>query len=123
MRWLIRAGHSGIIEPIIDRANDDVSKLLLLDKDCWSGVTRNGGSFWINPQIPIDYSMFKYSAGVVALAKSDFASDQTPWLTGSSETCEWASSAANVGAARFSRNLEQTPSRRINRHPGAPQFE
>ena len=63
----------GIIEPIIDRANDDVSKLLLLDKIVKSGVTRNGEILLDQPQIPIDYSMFKYSTGVVALGKSDFA--------------------------------------------------
>jgi hypothetical protein len=62
----------GIIEPIIDRANDDVAKLLLLDKIVKNGVTRSGEIFLDQPQIPIDYSMFKYSPGVVALAKSDF---------------------------------------------------
>jgi hypothetical protein len=96
----------GIIEPIIDRANDDVSKLLLLDKIVKSGVTRNGEILLDQPQIPIDYSMFKYSAGVVALAKSDFA--RTKSLADRFQRSELRMLAWLMLARAVLRHLEQT---------------
>src|SRR5205807_7538307 len=56
-----------MIEPIIDRTNEDVSKLLLLDKIIKSGAIKNGEIIMNQPRIPIDYAMFHYSPGVVAL--------------------------------------------------------
>ena len=97
----------GIIEPIIDRANDDVSKLLLLDKIAKTGVTRNGEILLDQPQIPIDYSMFKYSAGVLALAKSDFARTRT--LADRFQRNELRMLARLMLARAVLRHLEQTP--------------
>src|SRR5205814_4438696 len=61
-----------MIEPIIDRTNEDVSKLLLVDKIVKSGAVKNGEILMNQPQIPIDYAMLQYSPGVVALGKADF---------------------------------------------------
>jgi hypothetical protein len=61
-----------MIEPIIDRTNEDVSKLLLVDKIVKSGAVKNGEILMNQPQIPIDYAMLQYSAGVAALGKADF---------------------------------------------------
>lgn len=61
-----------IIEPIVDRANDDISKLLLLDRIVKSGATKNGEIVMQQPGIPLDFAMFKYGPGIVALANADF---------------------------------------------------
>jgi len=61
-----------IIEPIVDRANDDISQLLLLDKIVKSGATKNGEIVMTQPGIPFDFEMLKYGPGVVALANADF---------------------------------------------------
>lgn len=61
-----------MIEPIIDRANDDISKLLLLDRVVKTGATRNGEIILSQPGIPLDFAMLKYSRGIVALANADF---------------------------------------------------
>ncbi len=61
-----------MIEPIIDRTNEDVSNLLLLDKLVKSGAIKNGEILMNQPQIPLDYAMLQYSPGVVALGKADF---------------------------------------------------
>jgi hypothetical protein len=60
------------MEPIIDRANDNISKLLLLDKIVRSGAVKNGEIIMLSPGVPLDFAMFKYGPGVVALAKADF---------------------------------------------------
>src|SRR2546425_8975 len=67
-----------MIEPIIDRTNEDVSRLLLLDKIVKSGAVKNGEILMNQPQIPIDFAMLQYSPGVVALGKADF--DRTKGL-------------------------------------------
>jgi hypothetical protein len=67
-----------MIEPIIDRTNEDVSKLLLVDKIVKSGAVKNGEILMNQPQIPIDYAMLQYSPGVAALGKADF--DRTKGL-------------------------------------------
>ena len=61
-----------MIEPIIDRTNEDVSRLLLLDKIVKSGAVKNGEIIMNQPQIPIDYAMLQYAPGVVVLGKADF---------------------------------------------------
>ena len=61
-----------ITEPIIDRANTDISKLLLLDRVAKTGATRNGEIILSQPRIPLDYTMLRFSPGIVALAKADF---------------------------------------------------
>ncbi len=61
-----------IIEPIIDRTNDDISKLLLLDKVVKTGAIKNGEIILQQPNMPMDFGMFKYSRGIIALANADF---------------------------------------------------
>lgn len=62
-----------IIEPIIDRANDNLSKLLFLDKLVKSGFVKNGEIVLQSPgMISPEFAAFKYGPGMVALAKADF---------------------------------------------------
>jgi hypothetical protein len=62
-----------IIEPIIDRANDDISRLLLLDRVVRSGAVKNGEIIMQQPGvISLDFAIFKYGQGVVAMANADF---------------------------------------------------
>jgi hypothetical protein len=61
------------IEPIIDRANDNLAKLLLLDKLIKSGFVKDGEIKLRNAGIfSLDFVVFKYGKGVVALANADF---------------------------------------------------
>jgi hypothetical protein len=62
----------GIIEPIIDRANDDISRLLLLDRVVKSGAVKNGEIIMQQPGIPLDFAFLKFAPGVVAMANADF---------------------------------------------------
>jgi len=62
-----------IIEPIIDRANDDISRLLLLDRIVKSGVIKNGEIILQHPGAgSFDFAILKFGPGVVALANADF---------------------------------------------------
>lgn len=61
-----------MVEPIIDRANDSISKLLLLEKIVKSGAIKNGEIILSQPGIPLDFAIFKYGPGIVAVAKADF---------------------------------------------------
>jgi len=61
------------IEPIVDRANDNLSKLLLLDKLIKTGFVKDGEIKLQQPGvISLDFAIFKYGKGVVALANADF---------------------------------------------------
>lgn len=62
-----------IIERTVDRANDDMTKLLLLDKLVRTGVVKKG-ELMMRPMgtIQVDYSVFKYGKSVAALANVDF---------------------------------------------------
>ena len=63
----------GLAERVIDRANDDVSRLLLLDKFANSGIVKKGEIRLQNSgAMPIDFVVFKFGKGVVALANADF---------------------------------------------------
>jgi tetratricopeptide (TPR) repeat protein len=59
-------------EPIIDRANDNISKLLLVDKIVHTGAVKNGEIIMQDPGVPLDFALIKYGRGVVALANADF---------------------------------------------------
>jgi len=59
-------------EPIIDRANDNISKLLVLDKIVRTGAVKNGEIIMQDPGVPLDFALIKYGRGVVALANADF---------------------------------------------------
>jgi hypothetical protein len=61
------------IEPIVDRANDNIAKLMLLDKLIKSGLVKSGEIVLQQPgMISPDFAIFKYGQGIVALAKADF---------------------------------------------------
>lgn len=63
----------GIVERIIDRANDDLAKLLLLDKIVSSGAVKKGEIKLQNSVVmPVDFAVFKYGKAVAALANADF---------------------------------------------------
>lgn len=63
----------GIVERTVDRANDDMTKALLLDKIVRSGMVKKGEIRMQNSGImPIDFAVFKYGKSVAALAKVDF---------------------------------------------------
>lgn len=62
-----------MIERVVDRANGEISKLLLLDRVVKTGATRNGEIILSQPGIPLDFAMLKYSRGIVALANADFS--------------------------------------------------
>jgi|SRR5882724_5290385 len=67
------AGAFAIVEPIIDRMNDDVSRLLLLDRVVRSGAVRNGEIIMQQPGvISLDLAILKFGQGVVAMANADF---------------------------------------------------
>ncbi|HEV7743548.1 MAG TPA: hypothetical protein VGO56_01010 [Pyrinomonadaceae bacterium] len=63
----------GIIERTVDRANEDMAKLLLLDKIVRSGLVKKGEIKMQNSiMMPIDFALFKYGKSVAALANADF---------------------------------------------------
>jgi hypothetical protein len=63
----------GIVERMIDRANDDLAKLMLLDKIVKSGMVKNGEIRLLQSgMMPIDFALFKYGKAVAALANADF---------------------------------------------------
>jgi len=61
-----------MIEPVVDRVNDEMSKLLLVDKVVKSGVTKNGELILNHQQLQLDSRVFQYGSGIVALGKADF---------------------------------------------------
>ncbi len=63
----------GLVERIIDRANDDVGKLLMLDKIVSTGIVKKGEIRLQNSgMMSVDFAVFKYGKGVAALANADF---------------------------------------------------
>ena len=63
----------GIIERTIDRANDELAKVLLLDKILKSGAFKKGEMrLQQSGMIPIDFALFRYGKAVAALASADF---------------------------------------------------
>ena len=59
-------------EPIVDRANDNISKLLFLSKIAHNSAVKNGEIVMQDPGVPLDFALIKYGRGVVALATADF---------------------------------------------------
>ena len=59
-------------EPIIDRANDNISKILFLSKIVHNSGVKNGEIVMEDPGVPLDFALIKYGRGVVALANADF---------------------------------------------------
>lgn len=97
-----------MIEPIIDRTNEDVSKLVLLDKIVKSGAIKNGEIIMNQPRIPIDFAMLQYSPGVAALGKADF--DRTKALADRFQRNELRIVARLLLAQAILRDLERTHS-------------
>jgi hypothetical protein len=62
----------GMIEPIVDHTNDQISKLVLVDKVMKTGAIKDGEIILNQPQMSLDYAFLKYSPGLVALGKADF---------------------------------------------------
>jgi hypothetical protein len=62
-----------IMEASIDRANDQISKLMLLDKVVKTGTVKKGEVILQSSGgISMDFMMFKYGKSVSTLAKADF---------------------------------------------------
>jgi hypothetical protein len=63
-----------LAERTIDRANRQISLLLLLDKVVKSGALKKNELLLEQPQLmPIEFLVFKYGKGVAALARADFS--------------------------------------------------
>src|SRR5438552_6705109 len=105
---LVEPGKAfAIIEPFVDRANDDISKLLLLDKIVKSGATKNGEILLSQPRMPLDFEMLKYGPGVVALAYADFS--RTKALADRFQRPELRILARLLLAQSILRGLERSP--------------
>jgi hypothetical protein len=62
-----------LAERTVDRANSQISLLLLLDKVARSGAVKKNEILLEQPQLmTMDFLVFKYGKGVAALAKADF---------------------------------------------------
>jgi hypothetical protein len=62
-----------IIEAAIDRANDQISKLLLLDKIVRTGGVKKGEIILQHSAgVSLEFVMFKYGKSMSALARADF---------------------------------------------------
>ena len=62
-----------LAERTIDRANRQISLLLLLDKVVKSGAVKKNELLLEQPQLmPVEFLVFKYGKGVAALARADF---------------------------------------------------
>jgi hypothetical protein len=62
-----------LAERSVDRANRQISLLLLLDKVVKSGAVKKNEILLEQPNLmPLDFIVFKYGKGVAALAKADF---------------------------------------------------
>ncbi|HEV7797123.1 MAG TPA: hypothetical protein VGO73_03135 [Pyrinomonadaceae bacterium] len=71
---LVEPGKAfSIVERVIDRANDEIAKALLLDKIAGSGAVKKGEiKLQQYGMMPVDFAVFKYGKGVAALANADF---------------------------------------------------
>ena len=93
------------IEPIVDRANDNLAKLLLLDKLIKSGFVKDGEIKLQHPGvISLDFAIFKYGKGVVALANADF--NRTKALTDRLQRNELRIMARLLMVQALLRNIE-----------------
>jgi hypothetical protein len=96
-----------IVEPIIDRMNDDVARLLLLDRVVRSGAVKNGEIIMQQPGvISLDLAILKFGQGVVALANADF--NRTKAMADRFQRNELKIMARLLIAQALLRNLEQT---------------
>lgn len=96
-----------MIEPIIDRANENISKLLLVDKIISSGIVKNGEVMLNQSGQPLDFVILKYRPGVMALAKADF--NRTKSLTDRFQRLELRLYARLLLAHSLLRGLDAPP--------------
>jgi hypothetical protein len=66
-----------LIESVIDNANDQITKLLLVDKIISSGVVRKGEIVLQRSGVSPDFLMSRYGRSLVTLAKVDFDRTKT----------------------------------------------
>jgi hypothetical protein len=99
-----------MIEPIVDRTNDEISKLMLVDRVVKTGAVKDGEIMLNQPQMPLGYLMERYGRGVVALAKADF--DRTKALADRFQRNELKILARLLLAQALLRNAEPTPQAR-----------
>jgi len=98
-----------MVEPIIDRANDDISKLLLLDKLVKTEAVKNGEIILNQPGIPLDFAILKYGPGIIALAREDF--NRTKSLADRFQRNELRLFARLLLAQSILSNLDASPNR------------
>ncbi|HXI61857.1 MAG TPA: hypothetical protein VNF70_04070 [Pyrinomonadaceae bacterium] len=99
------------IEPVVDRANDSLAKLILLDKLIKSGFVKDGEIVLQRPGIiSMDFAVFRYGKGVVALANADF--NHTKALTDRLQRNELRIMARLLMVQSLLRNVE--PTEKIN---------
>ena len=96
-----------MIEPIIDRANENISKLLLVDKIISSGIVKNGEIMLNQSGQPLDFVILKYRPGAMALAKADF--NRTKSLTDRFQRLELRLYARLLLAHSLLRGLDAPP--------------
>jgi hypothetical protein len=94
-----------MIEPIVDRTNEEVSKMLPLDKIVKSGAVKDGEIILQQSRLPLELSMMKYSPGLVVLGKADF--DRTKALADRFQRNELRVVARLLLAQALLKNLEQ----------------
>ncbi len=93
------------IEPVVDQANDNLAKLLLIDKLIKTGFVKDGEIVLQRPGIfSMDYAVFKYGKGVVALANADF--NRTKALTDRLQRNELRVMARLLMVQSLMRNVE-----------------
>lgn len=64
----------GLAEQTVDRANSQISLLMLVDRVIKTGAVKKSEIILEQPGImPLDFLVFKYGRGVAALAKADFS--------------------------------------------------
>ena len=61
-----------ILEAAMERANDQISKAVLLDKIVKTGAIKKGEIILQNSGVSLDLIMFKHGKGLAALAEADF---------------------------------------------------
>jgi tetratricopeptide (TPR) repeat protein len=97
----------GIIERTVDRANDEMAKLLVLDKFINTGIIKKGEiSMQHSAMMPIDFAVFKYGKSVAALANVDF--DRTRAVADRFERTELRLMARLLLAQALLRHDDQT---------------
>ncbi len=94
-----------VIEPKIDRYNDEMLKPERLERMVTAGTVKDGEVVLHPSENPLDYTMAQYSSGIVSLAKTDF--DRTRALAERFQRNELKIVARLLMARMLLRYLEQ----------------